>query len=77
MKKLTSRIRFSKNSIFLADFLAKNALNWLMKKSSSLRENDIKEIFQTCFFLASKINERDINIPTLPDIVIAGGKIYH
>jgi hypothetical protein len=59
----------------LACFLAKNAVYWLSKKQQ-LSELLLKELVQTCVLLAGKINERDIRIPTLPDIVIAGSKIY-
>jgi len=60
-------------TLHLACFLAKNAIYWLRKKND-ISETLSKEVVQTCVLLAGKINERDIHIPTLPDIVIAGSK---
>ena len=73
MDKINSKIRLTNYARFLANFLSKNALYWLEKRVS-VHELEAMEIIQTCIFLASKINERDICIPTVPDIVIAGGK---
>lgn len=58
----------------LAGFLAKNIVQSLERRGD-INEEQACKLTQTCLFLSGKMCERDINIPTAPDIVIAGGKI--
>lgn len=58
-------------------YLAANLSNKCLKffdKESDIDDDGRKKIIQTCVLLAGKLSERDINIPTVSDIKIAGGK---
>ena len=75
IERIHNKIPLDKITHHLASFLAKNIVQSLERREEVNEEIATKYI-QTCVFLAGKMGERDINIPTAPDIVISGGKIF-
>jgi len=59
---------------YLAASLANTAIQHVLKMTRRIDEKREIEFTQLGVLVAGKMCERDINIPTVPDIMIAGGK---
>lgn len=69
------RVRLTPNTIFLADFFAKNYIAGMRAKNRQLTKNDLIDVSHAALFLACKMRERDIFCPMIPHILMAGGKL--
>lgn len=74
IERINSKIPLDEITHHLAGFLVKNIVHSIEKRES-VRDQDACKLTQVCVFLSGKMSERDINIPTSPDIVVAGGMI--
>lgn len=71
--RINSKIPLDDITHHLAGFLAKNIV-YSIERRDTVRDQEASKLSQACLFLSGKMNERDVNIPTSPDIVVSGGK---
>lgn len=71
--RIDNRIPLELSTHYLAANLSNKCLKYF-EEGPEMDNNRKKKIIQTCVLLAGKLSERDINIPTVSDIKIAGGK---
>lgn len=71
--KIDNKIPLELSTHYLAANLSNKCLKFFPCIDES-NEDSTSKLIQICVLLAGKLSERDINIPTVPDIKIAGGK---
>lgn len=60
----------------MAAHIANTYIQNLISKGLYIDDKYVMEIVQTSVLLGAKMSERDIHIPTVSDISIAGGKNF-
>jgi hypothetical protein len=74
IRRINARIHLDLTTHFFAAFLANNCIAHLLNNKERVEERHAARIVQACVLLSAKMSERDIHIPTVSDISIAGGK---